>query len=434
MRHVIRLAVLGLVLSILTPVPSSATEGLGEMGRYIVVLEDGASVPGLATRAIAATGGEVGFLYEHAIRGFAIELPTVAVNRLRRLPGVASVEPDIEVHVAAETPSTGYDRIEADLNPGGADYGGVDIAIIDTGVWWDTAAGRSHEDLNLRWVTDCTGAIFYPLFGGCSAGGVDGNGHGTHVAGIAAACDNDIGVRGVAPCATLWSFKVLGDDGTGYLGSILAAVDSVAANADQIEVANMSLVFEGQSQALTDAINAAVAAGVVFVVAAGNSADDAALYSPASIDSAITVSAVSDYDGAPGGLAAPGCRTDADDTFASYSNFGAKVDIAAPGSCILSTYLNDGYGTFSGTSMASPMVAGAAARYLYDNGIDPMSAADVAAVRAALVNGGAPQTGSCGFTGDPDGIRSRFSSSTVRRSAGTEPVAAHRRPIRRRRR
>lgn len=405
MQRVAKLAVFALLFGALQVIPAVAGPPAGAaMERFIVVLDGDAPVRPMAERAMQATGGQVGFVYENSIKGFSIEMPAAALNGLRNMPGVASIERDVVIAIAAEQPSTAYDRIEQDLNPAGLDYSGVDIAILDTGVWYDATAGVSHQDLNLRWVTDCTSAILYPLFGGCSGGGNDGNGHGTHVAGIAAACDNEIGSIGAAPCATLWSFKVLGDDGTGFLGSILAGIDLVAANADQIEVANMSLGFEGESQALADAVDAAVAQGIVFTVAAGNSSIDAAGFMPAAVQSAITVSSVTDFDGAPGGLGAMTCRNSADDVLADYSNFGSVVDIAAPGSCIFSTHLNNGYATYSGTSMASPTVAGAAARYLHDNGIDPTSAADVQATRNALVAGGFAQAGPCGFSGDTDGF------------------------------
>ncbi|MBT8203014.1 MAG: S8 family serine peptidase [Acidimicrobiia bacterium] len=396
---------LTMILGALPTLPASPpSPGPAEQERFIVVLEEGFSPRAIAQQALEATGGRIGFLYEHSVQGFMIEIPAPAVNGLRNMPGVAFIEPDVTVRTAAQVESTGYDRIDADLNPGGSDYSGVDIAIIDTGIWYVPNAGEVHEDLNLVWVADCTAAFFYPLFGGCVGGGVDGNGHGTHVAGIAAACDNGIGTLGTAPCATLWSLKALGDDGTGSLGSVLAAVDLVAANADQIEVANMSLSFQGESQALTDAIDAAVAAGVAFVVAAGNSSVDAALHSPASVESAVTVSSVTDYDGATGGLATETCYPDSDDSLAAYSNFGPRVDIAAPGTCIYSTHLSHGYATYSGTSMAAPTVAGAVARYFHDNGIDPTSAADVQAARDALVAGGIDQNDACGFSGDTDGF------------------------------
>jgi PKD repeat protein len=279
----------------------------------------------------------------------------------------------------------------------------VDVAVLDTGVYIGQNAdgsARSHLDLNLRFVSDCTGAILYPLFGGCTSGGnpQDQHGHGTHVAGILGALDNDIGSIGTAPGATIWSFKVLDASGAGTTGTILAGIDSVAGLDDRIEVANMSLGFEGTSQAINDAIANATDRGIVFVVAAGNSAIPAENFSPANSPDVITVSALADFDGLPGGLGSPTCRADVDDTLADFSNFGSAVEIAAPGVCIFSTYLNDGYTTFSGTSMASPFVAGAVARYIAESGLDPQSRADVEAIRDAIVGAGAAQGSACGFT------------------------------------
>lgn len=186
MRSAVKVALLSLLVSTLSVIPAGATGPDEPLERYIVVLEDRINRFAPANQATMAedlTGGRVGLTFRHALNGFLIEMPAAALPALRSMPGVAYVEPDVEVHLAAQTESTGYDRIDADLNPSGSDYSGIDIAIIDTGVWWDTAAGVSHEDLRLVWVTDCTGAIFYPLFGGCTGGGVDGHGHGTHVAG-----------------------------------------------------------------------------------------------------------------------------------------------------------------------------------------------------------------------------------------------------------
>jgi PKD repeat protein len=305
---------------------------------------------------------------------------------------------------------TGVDRVDADLNPGSASFPSVDIAIIDTGVYLgqtSTGQARSHLDLNLVYVTDCTSAIFYPTFGGCSGSGnfQDENGHGTHVAGIAAAKDNDIGSIGTAPGAVIWSVKVLNADGTGFLGSILAGIDFVTGQAASIEVANMSLGFEGSSPALDTALSNATDAGVVFVTAAGNNAKDASTFSPANHPDVITVSALADFDGKPGGLGSPTCRSDVDDTLADFSNHGPLVEIASPGVCIFSTWLNDGYATISGTSMAAPAVAGAVARYIAQTGHATSNRADVLAIRDAVVGAGAPQTSACGFTGDPDSSR-----------------------------
>jgi subtilisin family serine protease len=132
-----------------------------------------------------------------------------------------------------------------------------------------------------------------------------------------------------------------------------------------------------------EAICSLVNAGVTVVVAAGNSAEDASSSTPATYDEVITVSALADFDGAAGGGGSPTCRNDEDDTFANFSNFGADVDIIAPGVCIESSWNDGGYNTISGTSMASPHVAGAAALYLANNpGLSP------AQVRAALVAAG----------------------------------------------
>jgi subtilisin family serine protease len=397
------------LLSLLLLVLVIPAVGNAQPDRVTVIVTLGAQADSEAVARDNARrfGGEVGYVYRHALKGFTLTLPAQAVAGLTRAPGVMSVEPDFVAHatqVGSQPLPTGVDRVEADLNPPASPVP-VDIAIIDTGIWYGTnpnGTPRSHPDLNLRYFTDCTSAIFYPIFGGCSGGGQDDNGHGTHVAGIAAAYDNSIGSIGTAPGATLWSFKVLGADGTGTGGAIIAAIDLVAANANQIEVANMSLGFAGSSAAVDTAITNAVNAGVVFAAAAGNDSADAAGFSPASHPDVITVSALADFDGKPGGLGAPTCRQDQDDTLADFSNYGSLVEIVAPGVCIFSTHLNDGYATFSGTSMASPAVAGAAARYLAHIGLDPTSRTQVLGVRSALVAAGAAASGPCGWTGDRD--------------------------------
>lgn len=386
---------------LLTAVPVSAASQHGE---YIVVLEPGdRPVPDVANEIAEAHGGDVGFVYTHALRGFTVSIAEQAVRGLSRNPHVAYVEPVREVQAVGTQPiPTGVDRIEGDLNPptGPMD---VDIAILDTGVYVGTnpdGSLRSHPDLNLVYFTDCTQAIFYPLFGACNGQGdpQDYHGHGTHVAGIAAARDNDIGSIGTAPGATLWSVKVLQPDGTGTSGMILAGIDAVADHAAAIEVANMSLGFVGTSQAIDDAIAGATDAGVTFVVAAGNDGIDASQFSPANSPDVITVSAVADFDGLPGGLGSPTCRPDVDDTLADFSNFGPEVEIAAPGVCIFSTDLNDGYSVKSGTSMASPFVAGAVARLISENDMPTNSRADVEAIKAAIIGAGVAQTSACGFT------------------------------------
>ena len=377
----------------------------GPTREYIVVLNQAeGSVVETAQQIAGQHGGEVGFVYTTALQGFTLTVPEQAANAIENNPNVSYVEPVHEVAAVGTQPiPTGIDRIEGDINPPTVPMD-VDIAILDTGVYIGTnpdGSARSHLDLNLRWVSDCTGAIFYPLLpGGCSGSGdfQDYHGHGTHVAGIAAALDNDIGSIGVAPGATLHSFKVLQADGTGTSGMILAGIDAVTIKASEIEVANMSLGFVGYSQAINDAIANSTDAGVTWVVAAVNDGILASEFSPANSPDVITVSALADFDGLPGGLGQPTCRSDVDDTLADFSNYGPDVEMAAPGVCIFSTHLDDGYAVYSGTSMASPFVAGAVARYIAETGVPTTSRADVDAIKAAVLGAAVPQSSSCGFS------------------------------------
>jgi subtilisin len=203
--------------------------------------------------------------------------------------------------------------------------------------------------------------------------------------------------------------KVLSAIGIGFTSEVICGIDYVAANASQIEVANMSLGGTGSDDgtcgntsgdAQHRAICAAVGAGVTFVVAAGNDASDAAGFVPAAYDEVVTVSALADFNGQPGGGAASTCRADGDDTLADFSNFGADVDLIAPGVCIDSTYMLGGYDTLSGTSMASPHAAGGAALYLANN-----PGASPAQVKSALQAAGSLDWNN---SDDPDGVKERL--------------------------
>jgi len=392
MRTVRTLLAFSLLLTMVAA-GSGAASAAGDRSSYIVVFEPGAvsDVEAAATQLARAHRGQVGFVYQHALKGFSVTLSPQAASALARNPLVAYVETDDPVSIDAQTVPTGIQRIFADDNAnldidGSDDFRvDVDVAVIDTGVDFQ------HPDLNVVGGVTCKASGGGPPWARtytCSDGGDDDHYHGTHVAGTIAAIDNGEGVVGVAPGARIWAVKVLDSNGSGYEAQVVAGIDWVAANAGTIEVANMSLGGSGFSQAEYDAIQGAVEAGVAFAVAAGNSDDDANNYSPAAFGNVLTVSALADFDGEPGGLGSPTCRTDQDDTLADFSNWGSAVQIAAPGVCILSTYpIEQGsYGTISGTSMASPHAAGALALLASSN--NPSNATDVKNLYNQVINAG----------------------------------------------
>ncbi len=384
-RHIAVVALGGLIAGAMATSGSAA-----EPGRYIVVLNDGVDAAAAADDHAAAFGARVTHVYEDALKGYAATFSSRAAAEIANDPRVDWVQTDGPVQTFAQTLPTGINRVDGELSTtakidGTDDRVNVDVAVIDTGIDLD------HPDLNVYRSTNCSGGS--PFKKSCGTGGDDDNGHGSHVAGSVAALDNGIGVVGAAPGARLWAVKVLNSQGSGYQSWIVAGIDYVAANSAEIEVANMSLGGGGSddgncgnsnNDAEHKAICNAVAKGVTFAVAAGNSDEDSAKSVPAAYDEVITVSALADFDGLTGGLGSATCRSDVDDTFANFSNWGLDVDIIAPGVCINSTWMNGGYNTISGTSMASPHVAGAAALYKAKN-----PSASPAAVRDALiVNGG----------------------------------------------
>jgi subtilisin len=353
----------------------------GGKASYIVVLKESVQNPGAVAREHANEhAAEIQFVYEHSIKGYAAVLPQARLDAVRSDERVAYVSEDRPVSISAQSLPTGINRIDGEVSSTAAGDGAgsvdVDIAVLDTGI--DT----THPDLNVVGGKNCSTGKSYS----------DGNGHGSHVAGTAAAKDDAQGVVGVAPGARLHAVRVLNNAGSGSWSSIICGVDWVTANAATIEVANMSLGGSGSEPAgsgcatgtaLHDAICKSVQAGVTYAVAAGNESDDSANHVPAAYDEVITVSALADFDGLPGGLGSPTCRSDVDDTFANFSNYGADVDIIAPGVCIHSTWKGGGYNTISGTSMASPHVAGAAALYKASH-----PGASPAEVQAALQSNG----------------------------------------------
>lgn len=368
---------------------------------YIVVLDDSVTSRVVAAAHAERFGFDLGHVYSAALRGYSAHLTPSTAAAIEALPGVAWVQEDSPVRTTAQSTPAGIDRAEADLSPTAAIDGAdqrvdVDVAVIDTGVDLD------HPDLNV----DRAGAENCSTL---SLSADDDHGHGSHVAGTIGALDNTTGVVGVAPGARIWPVKVLNALGSGLNSDVICGIDHVAANADQIEVANMSLGGGGaddgdcgrsNDDAMHTAICAAVDAGVTFVVAAGNESADAATSTPAAYDEVVTVSALADFDGRPGGGAPSTCRTDKDDTFADFSNYGADVDVIAPGVCIQSTWMNGGYHTISGTSMASPHVAGGAALYAATH-----PSAGPAQVKSALVGSGSTDWDD---SDDPDGTKERL--------------------------
>jgi subtilisin family serine protease len=323
------------------PSGMSAAQGAAT-NDYIVVLRDDESDPGgTADALVKVHGGSLTHVYRTALKGFAVQnLPDAAVEALRRDPQVARVERDGIVTAdgqQAPTPSWGLDRIDAAAGLDNSytypnDGSGVTAYIVDTGI------NPTSSDFTGRILT---GVDF--IDGGTPD---DCHGHGTHVAGTVGGT-----TYGVAKNVKIVAVRVLNCAGSGSTSGVIAGVDWVAANANKPAVANMSL-GGGASASLNQAVASAVASGVTFAVAAGNSGANACNYSPAGEPSAITVGA-----------------TTTADLLASYSNFGTCVDINAPGSGITSDWIGSATATntISGTSMASPHVAGGAALYLSAN-------------------------------------------------------------------
>jgi subtilisin len=335
------------------------------------------------------------FTNNFAFGGFSAKIADpAALDIIKQDPNVAFIEQDKLVHINSQILPTGVMRIGAGHSSAIAGNGvgddvDSDIAILDTGI------SLSHPDLNVyRQQTFVAGTTTAN----------DDNGHGTHVAGIAAAKDNSIGVVGVAPGARLWAVKVLDKDGAGAISTIIKGIDYITQHASEIDVVNLSFGCECNSPALDAAINSSVQAGLTYTVSAGNDHKDASTFSPANDPNVIAVSAIADSDGKCGGTGGPTNHGN-DDTLADFSNYGKVVSISAPGVNILSTFKDNSYTTLSGTSMASPFVAGAAALYKsFHNSASPSE------VRSALLNEGSIGSTTCDhdghgyFVGDPDGL------------------------------
>jgi serine protease len=343
-------------------------------GRYIVVLKDDAaaqapqsrlgrligrtpvlgSVGNLADELLKSVGGETLFVFGRSLNGFLAQLTPAQAEALKRDPRVSLVEPDRVV--SKRNPTWGQDRIDQRALPldqrfePGGNGAGVHVYVIDTGLrgTHEEVRGRVGGGANFAGPGPGPG-LLESLLSLLHPGQVDRNdwndcnGHGTHVAGSA------VGARhGVARGATVYGVRVLGCDGSGSNSGVIAGIDWVLENHRKPAVANLSL-GGGNSEALDRSIRRLVSEGVTTVVAAGNDNADACSGSPNRVREAITVGA-----------------TDRNDARASFSNWGRCVDIFAPGHEIPSAWYQSDtqIRSISGTSMAAPHVAGAAALLL----------------------------------------------------------------------
>jgi subtilisin family serine protease len=337
--------------------------------RFVVVANDGIDANALAAYHEGFAGVSIVHRYHYALNGYAAEISPASLAAIQADSRVDFVSADRVFHTTAQTLPTGINRIDGELSSTASGNGSgsvnINVAVIDTGI------DPSHPDLNVVGGKDCAPGVGFN----------DLNGHGSHVAGTIAAKDDGNGVVGVVPGANLYAVKVLTDAGAGLTTDIICGIDWVTSTrtdlnpSNDIAVANMSIGGGGtddnncgntNNDAYHKSICNSTNAGVTHVVAAGNDGVDFRSTAPATYGEVLTVTAIADFNGLPGGGAASTCRSDVDDTEANFSNFAVLAadqshTIAAPGVCINSTWMLGGYNTISGTSMASPHMTGVAA-------------------------------------------------------------------------
>ncbi len=414
-RTALSALLLGGLLTLTTAAAQAATTT-----PYIVIYDQSSPAASRAATADITADENVSpsHRFNSSVKGFSARLTAAQRTRILGDPRVANVVPDRIVKATSLVPllsgdvlPTGVRRVGSGVDSTVRQASSVNVAVIDTGI------DLTHPDLNAVAGTDCTGS-------GTSA---DGNGHGTHVAGTIGARNQGSGVVGVAPGTKLFAVRVLGNDGSGYTSQVVCGIDWVTATrtdanaSNDIAVANMSLGSSGPAgdgdcgRAVGDAMHLAicrsVAAGVTYVVAAGNSGADEQGFVPANYPEVITVTAMGDSDGIPGSKGGVlSCLGTVDDAQTSFSNYATRASdiahtIAAPGGCIRSTYKGGAYATMSGTSMASPHVAGLVALCFGENGgSGPCTGKSPADVRTLLLNGAKAASAAApanGFAGDP---------------------------------
>ncbi len=357
---------------------------------YVVVLKSMAGVPTAAETLTDKYGGEVGHTYSHALGGFEVEIDETAAKQLAADPAVSYVQKNgiFSISATQSNPPWGLDRIDQRALPLSSSY------------TYDTTASNVHA-----YIIDTGIRTTHQQFGGRAVSGTDAvdndsnsndcNGHGTHVAGTVGGS-----TYGVAKAVQLVGVRVLDCAGDGTTAGVVAGIDWVTANAIKPAVANMSLGGPVDS-VLDAAVNRSIASGITYVLASGNETANACNSSPARVANAITVNATT--------------RTDAK---ASFSNFGSCTDIFAPGQDIQSAWFTSdtATNTISGTSMASPHVAGAAALSLAANpGFTP------AQVASALLTAATPNVVTSPGTGSPNRLLFTGAGTTTPTPTPTTP-------------
>ncbi len=334
MKKLIVSICIGLLIMPTVMTPNAYAANSTQPKKMIVIFADGKVNQDIILKAKGTVSKE----FKH-VNVLAVTIPENSIDTLARAPGVIKVEPDFEVTASGRTTTSG--RVTAPPPAQTIEWGvrqinapnawshttgaGIKVAVIDTGI-------ASHPDLTVVGGVSLIGTSY-----------ADDNGHGTHVAGIIAAKNNTEGVVGVAPAAELYAVKVLDRRGSGSVSNVVAGIDWAITN--HMDIINMSLGSPSYSLALDQVAQKAYDNGILLVAAAGNEGvADTTINNvgyPAKLSSVIAVAA-----------------TDINNSRAYFSSTGLEVEVSAPGVNIKSTYLKNGYATMSGTSMATPMVAG----------------------------------------------------------------------------
>ncbi|MEU4446272.1 S8 family serine peptidase [Actinosynnema sp. NPDC050801] len=360
-----------------------AAAGTAVEGHYLVVLK-GDDVAAQAAELTAKHGGKVTATWQHALRGFAVAANEAEARQLAKDPAVESVSQDGTVQ-AVDTqpnpPSWGLDRVDQRDLP------------LNSAYSYDTTAANVHAyviDTGIRTTHTTFGGRATAGFDAVDGSNVDCHGHGTHVAGTVGGAE-----YGVAKAVQLVAVRVLNCSGGGTFAGVVSGIDWVTANAVKPAVANMSLgaIASAATVPMETAVRNSIASGITYAIASGNSDDDACGFSPALVTEAVTVNA----------------STDSDSRATDFSNYGTCTDLFAPGVGITSAWAtNDtATNTISGTSMAAPHAAGAAALHLATHPDDAPAAVQAALVAAStpdkIANAGEGSPNRLLFTGTPGG-------------------------------